>query len=1202
MFDSLNALALHGVLDWKTFEGLHHNKLLLPLFDGFDELPGDYGAVSPHTRRMVFRDIRSTCSDFFALTSRPGYEAETHIEHQYTLKELSFDQAADHLATTFTTNEHQRRAARKAHASLPSMLATHLRRPLFLAAWCEMIPRDGSAPPTSVNAVMMHLVMRCFDTRCDNNTTTTAPSTDALLHLGLLLGSLVEDGYGHNRDTDALTRTLSWHGTLRNATTLDAIFALARVAGFVVRAAERSWYVIKAPAVEFLIGRALAECAAAQGHELKHASESYRRWIWQPDMHGTLDYMFAALWNGNEVQRLFAHNLLEWTLAVSRSDRPGDPTTRATNDDQCYAQDDLLVPFALSAVRWHSFNMQLDEPAISAARETSSALTTALTHDIIPAQLLSGPLLPWAVLRPIIIGLGAEYHGRRVISEALAWERAILAALGRLADHEAATVVQECVDALSRNDSSHHTFDMPLSAAAQRVPEEEAARMVRAWLVAHDHAERADIKAAWRRAIRAVAMHVSGLDAAGILPELIAAHQSQTDPTIRDEWRSSIVTVIGCLHEAVAAAMLRAWVAEYQRSHTDPELEEFWLSLITNAAGRVGENDAAVVVSDLIARCQTSATKATAALGESAIPEAAVRLKEQEAGDAIVGWLAEHNTDGRTEGAMEASRAAITAAATRVQQTDAARVVAALIQDTRRSQNASAMPLKWEAAIVNAAERVRGNEATSLIKRWIAEHNAPETGQQTKEALRSAIAGAARCVAEADVAALMPHLLDAGISAEDDMHLIEAWGATIAEVASRISETDAASCVQSWIAEHRAIPPNVSADSFWEAVCSAIMRDCEGETASALREWFSALEQAPDDPGVMEKGIEILRTATEGRRDDDAARVIQTYIAAAMPSEDGQDGRPAALRIALWGALRRVPEAALAPLIPLLIAEHNRASDDVTKRRWLLAVSTTAARIAENEAATAVHEWIAAHNEPKNDPSVREAWRAGLGPAAGRVRPVEAAPLILAWTAAYNQAENDPETKKCWREAIWRAAHRVRADDVRCLLGHVIAQLKRSWDDATNKYFWGEMASALAYRVREDDAAGVVRDLFELQSDPHCDDETRKVLHRAVKLAAERATAGSSRVLVCNALIAHGWSDCAFQIASLGTDVALVRKASGDVQERGRSSDDAPGAFLATLRSHMVLDNKMRVVPEYIAWALGGAATASAHGWAICED
>lgn len=343
-----------GFLDWRQFEELRRRGWLLPLFDGFDELPGYYDSAGSLSRRSVLQDIGDTCGHFYCLATRPGAAEEIRgREYQrHEIRELDSTDVVSFAAKQFDMTGAALDAARL-YDGLPAHVQTLLRRPLFLGAWCEVASRRDLDTPKTNGAIMTMLVRRCFDKRRRITRITHATFYKRLTQLGHLLTIFALKGF-RPIDADAVKRELRDSDVIDDERAMHRLIALAIAVGFVVRLPDDTLFAYKIPVTEFLVGRYLALDVAQHPDKPRRLLTTFQRFLWRPELHDILDHTFDVLWHGSAEQMKWASLLIAWLTNVSRSrSASNDPAQVGANAD------DFVNPFVWTAVRWLSLASQL---------------------------------------------------------------------------------------------------------------------------------------------------------------------------------------------------------------------------------------------------------------------------------------------------------------------------------------------------------------------------------------------------------------------------------------------------------------------------------------------------------------------------------------------------------------------------------------------------------------------------------------------------------------------------------------------------------------------------------------------------------------------------------------------------------------------------------------------------------------------------
>ncbi|HEY4364931.1 MAG TPA: hypothetical protein VGN17_28460 [Bryobacteraceae bacterium] len=305
---------------------------LLPLFDGFDELPNPHSGQT-EVRRTALDAIWGLYPKRHILTSRPGHGAEDGGYETkgrvHELAELTVEQAEEHIRVRLgidpkATDDPRLVQYRAAQPAINDLF----RRPLFLAAWCIRAEGAGArALPTSISGLMEVLLHHVFDGRIarrrgeDNGLEERV--TDQSHRYGAILVFYTSGGFGRrisNRQLDdAIIKShpLTFEGADLEPYVNDLVSA-----GLLI-GEDHGRYTVKIPIVEYLIGNYYAWLARNHtGEEVsphqKQLAKAFQQQFWWSDYAEVWLYAFDVMWHGTESQWTLARELTRWVLDLSK--------------------------------------------------------------------------------------------------------------------------------------------------------------------------------------------------------------------------------------------------------------------------------------------------------------------------------------------------------------------------------------------------------------------------------------------------------------------------------------------------------------------------------------------------------------------------------------------------------------------------------------------------------------------------------------------------------------------------------------------------------------------------------------------------------------------------------------------------------------------------------------------------------------------
>jgi hypothetical protein len=789
---------------------------LLLLLDGFDEVPASQQKLG---REIVDLGIP------FALTSRPGNDAERLLSREKwghrTLQELRDGQVEEFVKSYFTAFPVPGALNKLAEAKTRP-ISRLLNRPLYLNAWCDWVrKRPRHRPPQSLCDLSRQLLRNHFERRIESTALRKAYpagiTDDALERFTLWFGRLgvyfANRGFCEQKLTDLDGQLILRDGQLGDGDLLqvaDAIGLLKKI--------DDDFLLLKVPLVEYCIGWYLATDAATNADRPTVLIETFRRWIWRPNLHDILDYTFDALWYSNvnaSGLRPWARCLLEWAVAVSRHD------TMRNDGVAPHAHQDVLRPFALSALRWHAINTAADDDlrnektaAKRAAGELGPAISKAVSllprHNIddilqagpkIPIDLLREVIRSFAgqytiaseekkeswlfAIRAIISRRGSEYGARGLVKDFIAehdaadfdskkaWKHAAQSAATLMGERDAYGLLIELIQRYDGVDEGARTARRTFLASLGGAGTENEVSIDRN-VVCHPTLTLVYV-------IPFVAMQLSENDAAQFLRNgVLRCIQAGFHETVA--WEAAMRGAAGRLNRQVAAGFVRFLISS---SGVPCAVESPLQQIIEHAAGRVSEEDAVGVTLHLVREFHEADETSL----RHAITAAASQLNEDQAGPAISEWIANHNALGRQYSGW---LYAIRGAACRISEREAPVLMNRLV---RQSASAGDAGVYWWEAIREGCKRVGTREAATFVSSCMNQFK--EASSDKKEALALAIAYGSRAIGEDSAPNMVLQFVDLQSTTAD--HIKKFLTLAIYHAASSVDEDQAPGLVTEWL-------------------------------------------------------------------------------------------------------------------------------------------------------------------------------------------------------------------------------------------------------------------------------------------------------------------------------------------------------------------------------------------------------------------
>jgi NACHT domain len=354
-----SAFAYHPVLS-RHHQTLFDARAPIFLFDGFDEL-------SLRQRSALMSTLLSRSHRRFVLSSRPEHGAEQWFsaDRQKSLAPLSLDACTAYVRRSFPSaspHEVTQQAALADFArSIEGPLGVVLTEPLFLRLWCDYLALAGAPPKhrRDLTTLLVHQLLDRRDVLGARQPEFCRPS-DAWVrqaaswfedYVGRLGVAFAANGFeplgiGDARLPSATPDSNAWP----TGPAVDGL-AMAELAGLLVhRRPTATIQLLKVPLVEALTARHVARLSSMPAGACDLLA-LFRRWVWLPALHETLELVFEELRAGTAHQADLADQCCDWLLSVSDrfpAHRPGQATALSA---ACTMPDDVLCPFALLALR-----------------------------------------------------------------------------------------------------------------------------------------------------------------------------------------------------------------------------------------------------------------------------------------------------------------------------------------------------------------------------------------------------------------------------------------------------------------------------------------------------------------------------------------------------------------------------------------------------------------------------------------------------------------------------------------------------------------------------------------------------------------------------------------------------------------------------------------------------------------------------------
>lgn len=913
------------LLNQKHVHALRSLGLLVPLFDGLDELPGPFenrqSGVSIRERALshirYFANATKPCR--FIVASRPGYEADRDAmfgsTNRIEIQDLSESECAEYIQKHFASGP-SRRLVLKAFEQARSSLGMLLAKPLFLAAWCGRAEQCLFAskntsparefPMTNVPDLMQALMVNAFaPSRIRQWLAQPTEQAELFKHKRLTASMLQElrpifaamfftfaqSGFREPVVKQDFKSAKLYLLAPEHRKQIDWALFLAERAGLIHPLQEGEWLPIKVPLTEYFAGVHLAGLAAGTEDQQRLFIAVFRRWAWQPELHEALFFAFAVLQAGTAQQQQLASECVDWLLTIGDCCLLNTMVTPESVILRPIAQDDLLCPLAILASRlapkhariipaliqarrrrdaYHRnayipllarIHPELVDPYIRAFVEDWTALPLTDEDSIESALAQAAARLPTWNIKSFLDQVLIPVKDNGVPDVAV--YSAIDVAISRFADDQIVPAMTAWLAALKdKSGMQAMTLAWAIETVAERIPEKVAERCIQD-LLATLKGKSGLVAEAMARAIRRTAERIPETLAGACTNTLLGALEGKTELMI-EALLPAVSSAAKRLPRTGVEIRVHDWLASLEGKSDQAALG--LEAAIFAAAGEIPDADAERCCKNWRAELQgKSGTMARGLWG--AISQAAWRLPETVAENLIKDWLAASKR--KTSVEAKALRHAATIACSRIPEAATKRCIADLLVALEDESGPAALMLEW--GIRFAVDRIPKPAIQDCIQDWLKALKG--TTGPLAEALAQAIARAAARIPRSAVEGCIEDLFAAlegrsGLTAE---RLVVA----VRFAAERIPEGVAEDCIQRWFAklEGRSGPV---ADALQHAIQFSAKRMPEAVAENNIQNWLSALEGQSGPAAESLAGVIRVaagRIAAENaRRDFDICR------------------------------------------------------------------------------------------------------------------------------------------------------------------------------------------------------------------------------------------------------------------------------------------------------------------------------------------
>jgi hypothetical protein len=745
---------------------LRRNGRLVPLIDGFDEVPNAQGALELSLK---------TWAGGFALTTRPGYGERRIVSdttRQRTLQELTVKQANAYVRAYFAERQCVGNSSERIVKLFNHAWRTHfgrlLRRPLYLKAWCDFVSEEnGKRVPASLGDLAHLMFHRTLEAR---HLFSDLPLGDKHAAIGNFIDwfgrlALHCDKSEFEADPETLLRRGLIGEDSQKLIRLGKSLLFEDVAtrcGFLIYSGNHTYQIPKVPLVEYLIGKYLANDAFRNPTSPQILIEMFRNWIWRPDRHDILDYAFDALWNSREGRESpWAAALLNWAKEVTRCDSP---------DEKCrkpHVNDDWAHPFANSMLRW---------------RLLQATPKDEMVDDDVTIFVQS-------VRRLIKSGCWGGMRRDQLIT--------CQAAIALIVDK----MIEQYYRA-GRDEAARENWLDAIRTAAACIRQEEAPELVHRWMQRHNEVcEDDEVDVPWITALCEAAAQVPEESARDLVVQWMRLHDEDSGFTAaKRAWALVIESAARRIREDEAAQTVTAWIGCFDLAREHEFSRWAWLKAIGAGATRLSERSSAELVATFMAKYdEPTGHIFRESRWLDAIEAAAARAGKETVGDLINQWMKGFDQAAGNEDVQEAFQRAICGAVRRSREEDAPDLISHFMKRHDEVHESSPIAWEWRKVIEVTAGRVPENDAARLIREWMVRHDETRT---TDLAWYMAIRGGSGHVSEEDAADLVAHWMDRNDAASGREGIETTWRWAIEAAAGRVPDDAACALILQWISRY----------------------------------------------------------------------------------------------------------------------------------------------------------------------------------------------------------------------------------------------------------------------------------------------------------------------------------------------------------------------------------------------------------------